>query len=91
MDSYNADEYVAGMEMPGRYYSFDRDGFHFIVLDGNNLYDGTSYTHYQYGNFYRPYEQRPIWIRSRWNGSKTTSPLPTSVVCSSPIKASTLI
>lgn len=58
MDSYNADEYVAGMEMPGRYYSFDRDGFHFIVLDGNNLYDGTSYTHYQYGNFYRPYEQR---------------------------------
>ena len=58
MDSYNADEYVEGMGMPGRYYSFDKGDFHFIVLDGNNLFDGNTYTHYQYGNFYKPMEQR---------------------------------
>lgn len=40
MDAYTPDEYVAGMKMPGRYYSFDKGDFHFIVLDGNNLYDG---------------------------------------------------
>ena len=52
MDSYNAKDYVAGMGMPGRYYSFDHGNFHFIVLDGNNLHDGKNYTHYQYANFY---------------------------------------
>ena len=71
MDAYNADEYVKGMGMPGRYYSFDKGNFHFIVLDGNNLFDGQTYTHYQYGNFYRPYEQRAYldpeqleWLRA---------------------------
>lgn len=44
MDKYNAEEYVAGMGMPGRYYSFDKGDFHFIVLDGNNLYDGEKYS-----------------------------------------------
>lgn len=70
MDAYTPEEYVAGMGMPGRYYSFDKGNFHFIVLDGNNLYDGKTYTHYQHGNFYRPYEQRAFvdpeqmeWLR----------------------------
>lgn len=58
MDAYTADEYVEGMGMPGRYYSFDKGDFHFIVLDGNNLFDGKTYTHYQHGNFYKPYKQR---------------------------------
>lgn len=52
MDSYTPEEYVAGMKMPGRYYSFDKGDFHFIVLDGNNLYDGMEYTHYAKANYY---------------------------------------
>lgn len=52
MDSYDADEYTAGMGMPGRYYSFDQGDFHFIVLDGNNVYDGEKYTHYAKANYY---------------------------------------
>lgn len=52
MDSYTPEEYVAGMKMPGRYYSFDKGDFHFIVLDGNNLYDGKEYTHYAKANYY---------------------------------------
>ncbi|WP_294469799.1 metallophosphoesterase [uncultured Bacteroides sp.] len=52
MDSYTPEEYVAGMKMPGRYYSFDKGDFHFVVLDGNNLYDGKEYTHYAKANYY---------------------------------------
>lgn len=52
MDSYTPEEYVAGMGMPGRYYSFDKGDYHFIVLDGNNLYDGKDYTHYSKANYY---------------------------------------
>lgn len=52
MDIYTPEEYVAGMKMPGRYYSFDKGDFHFIVLDGNNLYDGKEYTHYAKANYY---------------------------------------
>lgn len=52
MDAYNEREYVEGMNMPGRYYSFDKGDFHFIVLDGNNLYDGKEYKHYAKANYY---------------------------------------
>lgn len=52
MDKYTPEEYVEGMEMPGRYYSFDKGDFHFIVLDGNNLYDGKEYRHYAKANYY---------------------------------------
>lgn len=52
MDAYTPDEYVKGMGMPNRYYSFDKGDFHFIVLDGNNLYDGKSYRHYAKANYY---------------------------------------
>lgn len=58
MDKYNAEEYVAGMGMPGRYYSFDKGDFHFIVLDGNNLYDGEKYTHYAKANYYVDMKKR---------------------------------
>ena len=46
MDRYTYEEYTQGMDMSGRYYSFDQGDFHFIVLDGNNLFDGKEYTHY---------------------------------------------
>lgn len=52
MDQYTPEEYVKGMNMPGRYYSFDKGDFHFIVLDGNNLYDGKEYRHYAKANYY---------------------------------------
>lgn len=52
MDRYTHEEYTQGMQMPGRYYSFDQGNFHFIVLDGNNLFDGKAYTHYARANYY---------------------------------------
>lgn len=52
LDRYTKEEYVAGLHMPGRYYSFDKGDFHFIVLDGNNIYDGKKYTPYGMANFY---------------------------------------
>lgn len=58
MDIYTPEQYVEGMKMPGRYYSFDKGDFHFIVLDGNNLYDGEKYTHYANANFYVDYKKR---------------------------------
>lgn len=52
MDKYAPEEYVEGMGMPGCYYSFDKGDFHFVVLDGNNLYDGKEYRHYAKANYY---------------------------------------
>ena len=52
LDSYAKDEYVAGVGMPYRYYSFDKGDFHFIVLDGNNLFDGKAYRPYGNANYY---------------------------------------
>lgn len=52
MDKYTPEEYVKGMGMPHRYYSFDKGQFHFIVLDGNNLYDGKTFKHYAKANYY---------------------------------------
>ena len=52
LDKYTKEEFVAGFGMPGRYYSFDKGEFHFIVLDGNNLYDGKEYRPYSRANYY---------------------------------------
>lgn len=52
MDRYTKEEYMHALDMPARYYSFDRGGFHFVVLDGNNLYDGKEYRPYAKSNFY---------------------------------------
>jgi predicted phosphodiesterase len=38
-DRYPRDHTVSYLDMPGRYYSFDMEGFHFIVLDGNDPKD----------------------------------------------------
>ena len=52
-DSYAKERYAAGIGMPGRYYSFDRGDFHFIVLDNNNWADGQGNIHpYDHGNYY---------------------------------------
>ncbi len=39
-------------EMPSPYYSFDRAGFHFIILDRNNLNTPDGYIPYKNANFY---------------------------------------
>ncbi len=33
---FSRDSTVAFLHSPGRYYSFDKEGFHFVVLDGND-------------------------------------------------------
>ena len=53
VDSISKEQYLknitnTGISAPGTYYSFDRKGFHFIVLDADFLKDGTAYDH---GNF----------------------------------------
>ena len=51
LDRYSVDEYAAGMGMPNRYYSFDKGNFHFVVLDGNNYFDGKEIIHYDHANY----------------------------------------
>lgn len=53
LDKYDCKTYVEAMGMPARYYSFDKGDFHFIVLDGNNLFDGKRYIHYAKGNYFK--------------------------------------
>ncbi len=52
MDNCTKEEYMNFMGIEKRYYSFDKDDFHFIVLDANNLYADNVFTPYSYGNFY---------------------------------------
>ena len=51
LDAYTKEEFLKGFGIPNRYYSFDKGDFHFIVLDGNNLYDGKEYRHYAKSNY----------------------------------------
>ncbi len=53
MDKTDKAHQVALWEMPGRYYSFDHRGWHFVVLDRNNLFDGEEYIPYAKGNYFR--------------------------------------
>lgn len=52
MDNCTKEEYMNFVGIEKRYYSFDKDDFHFIVLDANNLYSDNVFTPYSYGNFY---------------------------------------
>lgn len=53
MDQYSKEKFIEGFNIINRYYSFDKGEFHFIVLDANNIYDGTKYTPYGNGNYGR--------------------------------------
>ncbi|MBN1830690.1 MAG: metallophosphoesterase [Deltaproteobacteria bacterium] len=53
VDSISKKQYLknitnTGISTPSTYYSFDRKGIHFIVLDANFLEDGTDYDHGNY-------------------------------------------
>ncbi len=51
LDYAAKEDYVREMGMPGRYYAFERGGLRLIVLDGNNLFDGSAYVPYRKGNY----------------------------------------
>lgn len=54
MDRCSKEEYIQSKNMPGRYYSFDRGEFHFIVLDANNRFENGEYIPYHKGGYSRP-------------------------------------
>ena len=58
MDVCTKEEYMQFIGLEKRYYSFDKGGFHFVVLDPNNLCVDGKYTPYAHGNFYVDITQR---------------------------------
>jgi 3',5'-cyclic AMP phosphodiesterase CpdA len=52
MDRHGKQHMVDQWQMPGRYYSFDRGGIHFVVIDRNNLRTADGYVAYDKANFY---------------------------------------
>ena len=54
MDFFGKRHMLDSWEMPAPYYSFDRAGYHFIILDRNNLRTPEGYTAYDTANFYVP-------------------------------------
>lgn len=63
-------------EMKRRYYSFDRSGFHFVVLDRNNLRTGSGDVHYGKANYFAYPKQRGYadkkqleWLRADLAGT----------------------
>ena len=45
-------EFMDYVGMKSRYYSFDKGGIHFVVLDANHLYKDGKYIPYKNGNFF---------------------------------------
>jgi len=58
MDFNTKKETIEYWGMPAPYYSFDQNGFHFIVLDANYLYQDGKYIDYAHANFYVESEDR---------------------------------
>jgi len=60
LDHASKEEIIQRQEMPGKYYSFDCKGFHFIVLDCNYILKDGEYIDYAYANYYIPYPNRDL-------------------------------
>jgi 3',5'-cyclic AMP phosphodiesterase CpdA len=58
MDYGSKEDFMAMVGMDKRFYSFDKGGIHFIILDPNNLYIEGEYLPYGNANFYCPFSQR---------------------------------
>jgi predicted phosphodiesterase len=58
MDHGTKEEFMSFVGMDQRYYSFDKDNIHFIVLDPNNLFTGEEYIPYANGNYFKHGDQR---------------------------------
>lgn len=53
-DYWSYEETLKIYEMENNYYSFHRNGWHFIVLDGNYFMDGDgNYVHYSKGQYFK--------------------------------------
>jgi hypothetical protein len=52
MDFTTKAQMLDAWEMPAPYYAFDRGGYHFVVLDRNNLKTPDGYVAYADANFY---------------------------------------
>lgn len=52
MDKHSKTQMLDFWGMPKTYYSYDVDGFHFIVLDANFLYEDGRFIDYKKANFY---------------------------------------
>ncbi len=52
MDISSKQRIMDFLEMESNYYSFDLEGFHFIVLDPNFYIDSNAYIPYENGNYY---------------------------------------
>ena len=58
MDFFGKSHMLDIWNMPAPYYSFDRAGYHFVILDRNNLHNEGKYTPYDTANFYVPAPHR---------------------------------
>ncbi len=61
MDNCSKEEFMEYVGMKSRYYSFEKRGVLFIVLDANNMKKGEEYIHYKNANFYTN-EATHAWI-----------------------------
>ena len=52
MDTASKTQTMEYWGMPSNYYSFDQNGFHFIILDANYINEGGIYRDYEKSNFY---------------------------------------
>jgi len=82
MDRNSKDEMLDFWGMPSTFYSYDFQGFHFVVLDAIFLYKDGKYIDYEKGNFYVNDKLRTFiddeqleWFKSDLEGTK----LPTIV------------
>lgn len=84
MDKTDKQHIMEAWQMPGRFYSFDHRGWHFVVLDRNHIRVGGDYTPYDRANFYvdgrlRGFADPPQleWLAADLAGTE----LPTVVFC----------
>lgn len=79
VDSISKEQFfgnITNTDIPAQstYYSFDRKGIHFIVLDANFLEDGTAYDHgnYEWNETYVS-EAEQAWLKKDLAGTKLPS------------------
>ena len=52
MDRVDKKDAAAFFSMPAPYYSFDRNGYHCVVIDPNYIYSGGKFMDYEKGNYF---------------------------------------
>ena len=78
-DETTFEEVLQAYRMENDFYSFDRNGFRFIVLNSSNLLVDGEYIHYSLGNYFKHPDKREYfsWQAIDWlAGILQESPLP---------------